>query len=131
VREDVIKRIGSFGYKVNETADSWAIEFIVEKTVNSIKNECNIAEIPAGLHYIAVDMVCGEFLMMKKGSGQLDGFEVDLNSAALKQLQEGDTSITFAVDSIASPEQRLDALIYFLTNNGKPQFVTYRRLKWT
>ena len=127
--DDVTKRLESLGYTA-EATDKWAIDFIIEKVTNTIKNECNVGKIPEGLHQIAVDMVCGEFLMMKKASGQLDGFEVDLNTAGLKQLQEGDTNVVFAVDSIASPEQRLDALIKHLMNYDRKQFATYRRLKW-
>ena len=126
---DIIKRLESLGYAF-DPADDWVLNFIVDKVTNTIKNECNVIEIPDGLHQIAVDMVCGEFLMMKKGSGQLDGFEVDLDSAALKQIQEGDTSVSFAIEAVASPEKRLDALIYYLMDYGKSQFITYRRLKW-
>ena len=126
---DIIKRLASLGY-VFDSADDWVLNFIVDKVTNTIKNECNVIEIPDGLHQIAVDMVCGEFLMMKKGSGQLDGFEVDLDSAALKQIQEGDTSVSFAIEAVASPEKRLDALISYLMNYGRSQFITYRRLKW-
>jgi hypothetical protein len=90
-----------------------------------------VTAIPDGLNQIAIDMVCGEFLLAKKGSGQLGGFKVDLNSAALKQTSSGDTSVTFAVESLKSNEQRLDFLISWLMNVDRAQFATCRRLKWT
>lgn len=128
--DDVDMRLQSFGYTVQDS-DSWAVAFAVQKVANEIKNECNLTAIPEGLIQVAVDMVCGEFLLAQKGSGQLNGFNVDLNSAALKQVQEGDTNVVFAVEGVASPEKRLDALINYLIGYGKGQFVTYRRLKWT
>lgn len=125
--EDVKMRLESFGYTVTD-ADSWILNFIVQKVENHIKNECNISSIPDGLYDIAVDMVVGEFLLSKKSTGQLTGFDL---SAAIKQIEEGDTSITYAIGSgDSTPEQRLDALISYLMNNGKNEFVSYRRVKW-
>jgi hypothetical protein len=128
--DDVDLRLASLGYTVQE-ADSWTVGFAINKVVNEIRNDCNVAMVPEGLIPVAIDMVCGQFLLAKKGSGQLDGFAADLNSAALKQVQEGDTNVAFAVDSIKSPEQRLNAAIDYLMSYGKAQFATYRRLKWT
>jgi len=128
--DDVDLRLQSLGYTVSES-DSWAVAFAVQSVVNRIKNECNIAAVPEGLIQVAVDMVCGEFLLAKKSSGGLEGFNVDLNSAALKQTQSGDTNVVFAVEGVNSAEQRLDTVIKWLINYGKSQFITYRRIKWT
>ena len=121
--EDVIERLQSLGYTVVD-GDRYGIEFAIQKVTWTIRNECNVAEIPDGLHNIAVDMVCGEFLSMMKGSGQLPEFNVE---SAIKSIKEGDTQITYAVGDMANP---LDWLINYLTSYGKPQFVTYRRLAW-
>lgn len=125
--EDVTKRLESFGYEVTE-ADNWMIEFLIQKIENSIKADCNINTIPEELHEIAVDMVVGEFLLNKKSRGQLEGFDLE---AVVKQIHEGDTSVTFAIgDGNKTPEERLDSLIAYLMVSGKSQFVRYRRLKW-
>jgi|LSQX01.3.fsa_nt_gb hypothetical protein len=121
--EDVIKRLQSLGYTVVD-GDRYAIEFAIQRVTWTIRNECNVTEIPDGLHNIAVDMVCGEFLSMKKGSGQLLDFDVE---SAIKSIKEGDTQITYAVSDMKNP---LDWLINYLTNCGKSQFVAYRRLTW-
>jgi hypothetical protein len=123
MREDIIKRLESLGYAIRE-ADSWLIDHLIGKVTNSVKNECNIDAVPEGLRQIAVDMACGEFLLAKKGSGQLDSFDVE---AAVKQIKEGDTSVTYAIqdDSIT-----LDGLISCLANSGKSQFASFRRLAW-
>ena len=124
--EDVVKRLESLGYTVNGDQDVWLITFILEKVTDEIQNELNIGEtdIPDGLYYVAVDMICGEFLAAKKGSGQLTGFDVE---EAVKQIKEGDTSITYAV---ADGAMTLDGLIYWLRIHGKSQFVTFRRFAW-
>lgn len=125
--EDVIKRLESFGYEVTE-ADDWMIEFLIQKIENSIKADCNINTIPEELYEIAVDMVVGEFLLNKKSRGQLEGFDLE---AAVKQIHEGDTSVTFAIgDGSKTPEERLDELILYLMNYGKGKFAAYRCIKW-
>lgn len=125
--EDVTKRLESFGYEVTE-ADNWMIEFLIQKIENSIKADCNINTIPEELHEVAVDMVVGEFLLNKKSRGQLEGFDLE---AAVKQIHEGDTSVTFAIgDGSKTPEERLDELILYLMNYGKVKFAAYRCIKW-
>ncbi len=125
--EDVTKRLESFGYEVTE-ADNWMIEFLIQKIENSIKTDCNINTIPEELHEIAVDMVVSEFLLNKKSRGQLEGFDLE---AAVKQIHEGDTSVTFAIgDGSKTPEERLDELILYLMNYGKGKFAAYRCIKW-
>ncbi len=125
--EDVTKRLESFGYEVTE-ADNWMIEFLIQKIENSIKADCNINTIPEELHEIAVDMVVGEFFLNKKSRGQLEGFDLE---AAVKQIHEGDTSVTFAIgDGSKTPEERLDELILYLMNYGKGKFAAYRCIKW-
>ena len=127
VLDDAKKRLKSFGYEVTED-DAWMLDFIIQKIENSIKADCNINTIPEELHEIAVDMVVGEFLLNKKSRGQLEGFDLE---AAVKQIHEGDTSVTFAIgDGSKTPEERLDELILYLMNYGKGKFAAYRCIKW-
>ena len=94
-----------------------------------IKNLSNRSEIPEGLESLAVSMTVGEYLNMKKCSGQLEGF--DLDEAAVKSIQEGDTNITFALgEGSATPEQRISSLIDYLVNGRMGEIYRYRRLVW-
>lgn len=125
--DDVIARLASFGYIVASN-DFLLIEFLIPKVENRIKNNCNIDIIPDGLHDIAVDMVVGEFLFTKKSIGRLEGFDLDI---AVKQISEGDTSVTFAIgEGSSTSEQRLDRLIDYLLNSGKDELIAYRCIKW-
>lgn len=122
--EDVTKRLLSYGYPVTAD-DSWVLNFIILKTENHIKNQCNTSVVPEGLHEVAVDMVVGEFMQGKKSSiGQLTGINLE---AIVKSIQEGDSKVEFTGE--LSPEQRLESLIAYLMH-GNMNFATYRRIKW-
>lgn len=127
--DDVIQRLASFGYVVTD-ADTFALNFVLQKVENHIKSSCNIPLIPEGLYQIAVDMVCGHFLSEKKAvnADSLKGFNLD---SAIKSIQEGDTNITFAIgEGSTTPEARLDAFISYLITYGEKEFITYRCMKW-
>jgi hypothetical protein len=124
--EDVKKRLLSLGYTFVDS-DAWVIDFIILKVEGHIKNQCNILFVPDELYQNAVDMVVGEFLHGKKGSGQLTGFDLD---AAVKNIQEGDTSVTYAIGSGSkTPEERLDEVINFLLHSDV-DYSSYRKIKW-
>ncbi len=124
--DDVKKRLESFGYVITE-ADSWILDFIIQKVESHIKNQCNTVTVPVGLHQVAVDMAVGEFLLGKKSIGQLTGFDLE---TAVKSIQEGDTNITFAIgEGSKTPEARLDALISFLMH-PEDNYASYRCIKW-
>lgn len=127
--ERVKERLQSLGYTVKDS-DDIAINFAMQKVENTIKNDCNVSAIPDGLMNIAIDMVVGEFLMSKKTFAPDDLLNFNLDSA-IKQIQEGDTNISFAVgEGSKTDEQRLDSFIDYLLNYGRDEFITYRRFRW-
>lgn len=127
VKEDVIKRLTHLGYNATE-ADYEHIEFELNKTLNYVMNYCNITTIPEILNPRIVDRVCGDFLYYKKNSGSLAGFNYD---AVIKQIKEGDTSITYAVgQGEDTPENRFDAFLKSLERGFDKWITPYRRLRW-
>ena len=127
--ERIKERLQSIGYAVKDS-DDIAINFAMQKVENTLKNDCNISAIPDGLMNIAIDMVVGEFLMSKKTFAPDDLLNFNLDSA-IKQIQEGDTNISFAVgEGSKTDEQRLDNFIDYLLNYGRDEFITYRRFRW-
>ena len=127
--ERIKERLRSIGYAVKDS-DDIAINFAMQKVENTIKSDCNISAIPDGLMNIAIDMVVGEFLMSKKTFAPDDLLNFNLDSA-IKQIQEGDTNISFAVgEGSKTDEQRLDSFIDYLLNYGRDEFITYRRFRW-
>ena len=124
--ESVINRLISFGYPPKDV-DLWELSFIMLDVENRIKNSCNTTSIPEGLNCIAVDMICGQFLMNRKNSGRLELSNLDL-SGAITSITEGDVSISF--DAGSTDEQRFNQLINYLMTKGEGEFVCYRKLKW-
>ena len=113
---------------VTGAADDPLLDMVISNVQWRIKNLTNLQEIPDGLESMAVSMAAGEYLNMKKATGSLEGFDLE---AAVKQIQEGDTNISFAIgDGSSTPEQRLNSLIDYLINGRIGEIYRYRRLVW-
>lgn len=124
-----VKRLESFGYKI-KAEDKAILQFAAEKASNTVKNDCNVSEVPEGLMNIAVDMAVGEFLTAKKAFAPQDITGIDLD-IAVKQIQTGDTNTVFAAgDGSLTPEQRLDRFINCLLTYGRREFACYRKIRW-
>lgn len=127
MRDKAVAMLTALG--VAGAADDPLLDMVLTNVQWRIKNLSNLSEIPEGLESLAVSMGVGEYLNMKKCSGQLEGF--DLDAAAMKSIQEGDTNITFALgEGSSTPEQRLNSLIDYLINGRIGEIYRYRRLVW-
>ncbi len=111
------------------TYNDLAISFAIDKVTNLIKNNCNIAEVPEGLYEQAIDMACGEYLLMLKATGQSIGTIIDNLPKAIKAVTEGDTKIDFAISDTTNQEAMFQTLINYLLNN-RTNFARFRRLVW-
>ncbi len=129
IEKAVIARLAYLGYVITEQ-DKDGLAYAIQKAEQTICNFCNLAEVPKGLFYIEVDMATGEFLFEKK--------TFDPNSLSymglggdVKQIQEGDTNIVFAVGSgEQTAEQRLDTLIEQMTAGNMEELKRYRKARW-
>lgn len=127
MREQVIAMLTALG--VTGAAEDPLLDIVISNVQYRVQNETNRKDMPEGLVSVAVSMAVGEYLNMKKCSGQLEGF--DLDAAAVKSIQEGDTNITFALgEGSSTPEQRLNSLIDYLINGRIGEIYRYRRLVW-
>lgn len=123
------ERLAALGYAV-QGADEALLVFALDKAVGSIKNDCNLADLPEGLQRIAVEWAAGEFLQAKKAFAPDDLAGLDLE-AAVKQIQAGDTNVVFAAgEGSQTPEQRLNGLINYLLSYGRSELSCYRRFRW-
>lgn len=126
-RGDVINRLTQLGYTVT-VEDSNQIDFELDKIVNYTLNYCNVQEVPKIVELRLIDRVCSDFLYYKKNSGSLKGFNYD---AVIKQIKEGDTSITYAVgQGEDTPENRFDAFVKQLERGYDKWLTPHRRLRW-
>lgn len=124
--EDIKNRLESFGYTLQES-DDFALTFVINTVEKSIKSFCNREYIPDELYEVEINRICGEFLFEKKQSNQLIEFDFELIE---KQIQDGDTTITYALESCQTPEQRFDKLVKSLRESGKNELVSKRCLRW-
>lgn len=125
---DLVKaRLNSLGIHVDNDA-AILINMCIERAEGTIKHTCNLPAVPAGLETILVDMSVGEFLLTQKAFGKLNG--IDIDAEAVKQVQMGDTNVSYSTDSTKSPEQRIDALISHFTRDRKKELLKYRRMVW-
>ena len=129
--ETIIERLKSLGYEYDEEKDKWAItEFLIPKVKNRILNLTNQSEIPDKLLNVAIDMVCGEFLLVKKNSGQ---FAIDSSKIQkeLSSITEGKFTLSYAVNNdTESDDAKLNTLINYLMKHGEEELLCYRKLKW-
>lgn len=127
VRQDIIDRLGQLGYTATET-DYAQIDFELQKIINYVINNFTRKDVPEILDPRIVDRVCSDFLYYKKNSGSLEGFNYD---AVIKQIKEGDTSITYAVgQGEDTPENRFDAFVKSLERGFDKWCTPHRRLLW-
>lgn len=120
----------ALGYTMRD-GDEAILNFCIGKVTSTIKNDVNWQGIPEGLMHIAVQMVLGEFLLAKKTFAPDSIAGLDL-SAGIKQIQEGDKNTVFTTgDSSLTDEQRLDAFISFLQTDGRDEFSSFRRIRWS
>lgn len=124
--EPVLKRLDSLGYTPS-VDDDFRIVFSVQAVENTIKNQCNVKEIPEGLTNIAVDMVCGEILGTLYRTGKLNLESLDLDGA-LASVNVGGASVSF--DNNTSDESKFATLVNLLLSNGRGEFACYRKIRF-
>ena len=122
MKEKVIELLSLFG--VTDAASDPLIDFAIKLVEDTIKNKINQEVIPEGLQTVELYMIAGQYLMLKKSAGQLEdsGFQIE---QAEKSIQEGDTSISFADETMTA-----EYLINFLMTYGQDQLNRYRKLVW-
>lgn len=125
--DEVGNLISAIGVPLSQ-GDDYLLSFSVGYIEQEIKNSCNVNEVPEGLYKVAVELIVARFLSAKKSKHEVDADLLDF-SPILKELSEGDTKQVWDTSTGSSAEQRLDALIALL-NDGRNQFVTYRRIRW-
>lgn len=126
-RDNVIDRLNQLGYTAS-AEDYDHIDFELKKIINYTLNYCNIQDVPEIIEPRLIERVCGEFLYYKKNSGSLEGFNYE---AVIKQIKEGDTSITYAVgQGEDTPESRFDSFVKHLERGYDKWITPHRRLRW-
>lgn len=125
---DVVKRLETLGYTVNEI-DNGLLQLAINGTEQHIKNFCNITDIPIELYGIAVDMAAGTLLKTKSSIGENVCDSIDFESDGIKSITEGDVSVTYNSDSDSSATAKYNALLDRLCNRDS-ELIAFRKIRW-
>lgn len=118
-----------WGIPVTPTEDP-LIQHMIDKVTNHIKNETNQPSIPVGAKEIAIDMVIGEYLVLKYAMGTLDIPNIKVGSSVVAGIKDGDTDIKYSTaKSYDSPVGRFNAWVASLLNS-RYDWGIWRRLRW-
>lgn len=123
-KEIIIKRLTGLGYTYVE-ADEFTLDFTIEKVTNHIMISTNQSSIPEGLLNVAVDMVCGEFLLIQKQFNRLDNMDFEMIAHNIKL---GDMSVQFSNE--ATPEQQFETAARYLISGHSEDLLAFRKLVW-
>lgn len=112
------------------TADKGILEYLTVKSLNSINNITNQnyteEAFPTSIFEIWVDKAAGEYINLKKTTGELpEDYDLLL---LVNQVKLGDTSVNLGEGTANSDEQRLDATINFLMFGRDRELIRFRRM---
>ncbi len=124
--EEIKSRLSQFGYEFTE-GDESIIKYSEGKAIHHIKHFCNINEVPDCLDYVLVDMICGEFLQLKKLTGQLTSIDIE---PIAKSIQDGDTRVEYNVSYQVDPVAVFNDFVGKLINGHTDELLRHRRLVW-
>ena len=126
--DDVKDRLAGFGYAVR-AEDSFALAFSLEKTMRYVLTSINHRTLPEEIRHLVIDLTAADFLLglAAFNGGTIPGLDA---SATVKQIQEGDTSVTFAVADGENPDRLLEAYLRGIKDAAIHQMNRFRRLKW-
>ena len=124
---DVLAFLSNIGYEVDEKGEA-LIEGLLSATETTIKNQCNMLEIPTDLDKVVVIRTSGAFLRTKGATTDLTTtFDV---GTAYKKITEGDTTVEIATPDSVAPKKLLNDYIKYLEEYGKRDVVAFRRVRW-
>ena len=126
--EDVAERLTALGYDLKE-GDTLSLQQVIIRVEQYIRNFCHICRIPKELYPVAVDMAAGALLKEKLATGTKTCEGVDFENDNIKQITEGDVSITYNSDNSNSATAKYNALLDSLCNRDS-ELLAFRKLRW-
>lgn len=124
---EVLEFLKEIGYETT-SADTNLVESLLGTVAGTIKNQCNISEIPTDLDEVLIMRTCGAFLRLKSATSDLTTvFNV---RAAYKKITEGDVTVEMSIPDTASPQKMLSDYIKSLEEYGKRDIAAFRKVRW-
>jgi hypothetical protein len=133
LRKVVDMKLAIIGYTTTDT-DQIHLDYAVDQAAQYVCTYCNFLkcpdDIPKSLQYVVADYTIGRFLQYKSTFAPNDLKNLNLDTV-VKQITTGDTTTTFAIgEGSQTDEQKLNAIIGYLTTYGKHELRCHRGLKW-
>lgn len=100
---------------ITDDTKDFILEFALEKAEDTIKNYCNIKELPVELNNIVLSMAM-ELYRIENFGNEEEGKDV-------KSIQVGDTTTTFETSKDMNIAEEL-------LKDYKAQLAPYRKVKW-
>lgn len=122
--ESITERLAFYGYEPS-VEDETALTFLLSKTVDHVKNFCNLTIMPGELESTVVECVTLEFLQALSLSGRLD--DVNITVDKVSSISEGDVSISY--DS-SSSKQTVSEAFENAKNQLDTELLSFRRMRW-
>lgn len=118
----------AFGYTPKDS-DNIIIRHAIERVLLRIKAYTNQVTIPKELKYEAINMAIGEFLFIKKTTGNLDKEDGIGFRDIVRQFTEGDTNLS--ANMAGKDDETIFNEWVDKTRHGDPYILEhYRRLHW-
>lgn len=133
-KKDPVRQIASdwlycLGFEDADTDPFFAL--CLASAVQYVKNVTNQAAIPAALHQVTAFRAVGEYLNALFQSGKITQEQMGAAAEAVtKQIKQGDTAITFAVQDNQTAEQRFAKLVDSFLSAGRRQYASHRKVRW-
>ena len=124
---DVLDFLKDMGYQTTED-DENIVDKLLSSTESTIRNQCNISELPTDLDNVVIIRTCGAFLRLKGATSDLT--EIFNISAAYKKIVEGDITVELSMPDSVSPQKMLSDYIKSLEEYGKRDIVAFRKVRW-
>lgn len=124
---DVLDFLKDIGYETSAEDES-LVDRLILATESTIKNQCNISELPTDLENVVIIRTCGAFLRLKGATSDLTAtFNIN---AAYKKIVEGDVTVELSAPDSVSPQKMLSDYIKSLEEYGKRDIVAFRKVRW-
>ena len=124
---DVLDFLKVVGYETTSEDES-LVDKLISATESTIKNQCNISELPTDLDNVVIIRTCGAFLRLKSATSDLTTtFNIN---AAYKKIVEGDVTVELSSPDSVSPQKLLSDYIKSLEEYGKRDIVAFRKVRW-
>ena len=126
--QSVKEYLPAFGYTPKDS-DTIMIRHAIERVILRLKAYTNQVTLPNELKYEAINMAIGEFLFIKKSTGNLDDEDGISFKDIVRQFTEGDTNMS--ANMAGKDDETIFNEWLEKTRHGNPYILEhYRRLHW-